>query len=51
MYFSWEGYEELERNLEKEYVVDQRDFACFFFRPPSNSAFCCVCYCEIENIE
>lgn len=30
VYFFWVGYEELERNLEKEHVVLQRDFTCFF---------------------
>lgn len=29
VYFSWEGYEKLERNLEKEHIY-QRDFTCFF---------------------
>lgn len=30
VYFSWEGYEELERNVEKACAVHQRDSTLFF---------------------
>lgn len=51
VYFSWEEYEDLERNLEKEHIVHQRDFTSFFLDCQVSSAFCCVCCCEINDVE